>query len=187
MGKRRVTLKLRNLLLIFGLLVWTAVLSQGSGSPALAKVRFAKGADIQVDAKTIREIQTVFTQAEDAIRTGNLEALMEYYSKDYRSGGLTKDDRRQAWKDFFAGYHRIATSHSFSRIVVKPGKPLTAEVTCTGAIWATANETTRRINLDSWLGDLHYLINEEGQWRIHGRDTIAAKTAPAGESSPPLF
>ena len=180
-------MKLRNILLIIGLLVWTALLTQGSGSPALAKLRLARSADIQVNAKTIREIQNVFNQAEDAIRTGNLEALMEFYSKDYRSGGLTKDDRRQSWKDFFAGYHRISTSHSFSRIVVKTGRNLTAEVTCTGSIWATSNETTRRINLDSWLGDLHYLINEEGQWRIHGRAKIAAKNVQDGGSPPPLF
>jgi hypothetical protein len=164
-----------------------ALLIPGSGPPALAKLRLARGADIQVDAKTMREIQTVFNQAEESIRTGNLEALMELYSKDYRFGGLTKDDRRQSWKDFFTLYHRISTSHSFSRISVKPGKDLTAEVMCTGSIWATSNGTTERINLASWLGDLHYLIHEEGEWRIHGKGKIVAKTAQYGGGPPPLF
>lgn len=177
----------RNILLISGLLVGIALFIQGSGLPASAKFRIARGADIQVDGKTMREIQTVFNQAEEAIRTGNLEALMELYSQDYRFGGLTKDDRRQSWKDFFAEYHRISTSHSFSRIVVKPGKHPTAEVMCTGSIWATSNGTTQRINLASWLGDLHHLINEEGQWRIHGRGKIVAKTAQYGGGPPPLF
>jgi len=180
-------MKMRNTLLIFGLLVGIALLIQGSGPPALAKHRLTRGADIQVDAKTVREIQTVFTQAEEAIRTGNLEALMELYSKDYRFGRLTKDEMRQSWKDFFAQYHRISTSHSFSRIVVKPGKHPTAEVTCMGSIWATSNGTTQRINLASWLGDLHYLINEEGQWRIRGQGKIAAKTSQYGGAPPPLF
>ena len=180
-------MKLRNILLISGLLVGIALLVQGSGPPALAKIRLARGADIQVDAKTMREIQTVFKQAEESIGTGNLEALMELYSKDYRFGDLTKDDRRQTWKDFFSQYHRISTSHSFSRIRVKPGKHLTAEIMCTGSIWATSNGTTQRINLAIWLGDLHYLINEEGQWRIHGQDKIIAKTAQYGGGPPPLF
>ena len=180
-------MKLKKILLIFGLLVGIALFFQGSGPPSLAKHRLAREADIQVDAKTRREIQTGFNQAEEAIRAENLEALMEFYSQDYHFGHLTKDDRRQSWKDFFAQYHRISTYHSFSRIVVKPGKHATAEITCTGSIWATSNATTQRINLGSWLGDFHYLINEEGQWRISGKGKLAAKTAQYGGAPPPLF
>lgn len=180
-------MRVRKILVILGLLLGVAQFIQGSSSPAMAKVRLAREAVIQVEASTLRAIQTVFLQAEEAIRTGDLEALMELYSQNYRFDGLTKDDRRRSWKDLFTQYHRISTAHSFSQIVVKPGKHATAEVTSTGTLWATTNGTNQRINLAIWLGDIHYLIDEEGQWRISGPGKKAARTAQHGWAPPSPF
>jgi len=180
-------MKTRSTLVVVGLLVGMALWVQSFGPPAWAKLRLGRGADIQVDGKTVRAIEAAFIQAEEAINTGNLEALMELYSKDYRFGRLTKDDMRTTWKDFFAQYHRISTSHSFSRIGVQPGKRPTAEVTCTGSLWATSNESNLRVNLASWLGNFHYLIYEQGKWQILGQGLSAPKTSQFGGAPPPLF
>ena len=74
-------MRMRKILVILGLLLGVAQFIQGSSSPAMAKVRLAREAVIQVEASTLRAIQTVFHQAEEAIRTGDLEALMELYSQ----------------------------------------------------------------------------------------------------------
>jgi len=145
------------------------------------------GAEIQADPESILAIENTFNRAEEAIGSGNLQALMQIYSDHYRYKNFTKKDMKKIWKDFFEKYHRIATRHSFSRIVVKTGKHPTAEVTCTGSLWATTNESDQRVNLASWLGDVHYLVFEEGAWRIKGQGRKAPNPSHFGQSPPPLF
>lgn len=180
-------MKVRKILLIVGLLLGVAQFIQGSHSPAMAKVGLAKEAVIQGEATTIRSIHIFFNKAEEALRTGNLDGLMELYSQNYHFDGLTKEDRRRSWKDLFTRYHRISSFHSFSRIVVNPGMHATAKATCTGTLWATDNGTNHRINLAVWRGDLHYLIEEEGQWRISGPGKNLARIAQHGWAPPPTF
>lgn len=152
-----------------------------------ARIRIGNNAEIRADAKTVRAIEDTFNQAEEAIQRGDLDSLMELYSKDYRYKILTRKDIEVIWKDFFFKYHNIATNHSFSRIVVKEGNPLTAEILCTGSIWATTNQTDERVNLASWLGDIHFLIYENGSWRIRGQGRKSPDLKSFGGIPPPLF
>ena len=92
-------------------------------------------------------IEEAFTRAEDAIVTKDLDALMTVYSERYRYQALTKVDTRKIWKSFFEQYDQIHTLHAFSRILVTPGHPSTADITCTGALWATVDGTDQRVNL----------------------------------------
>ena len=159
----------------------------GSGSTTWAKFRIGTGADIQADDKTVREIEATFIRAEAAINTGDVDSLMELYSQDYHFGILTKHDMKTIWEGFFRKYHRVRTSHSFSRIVVKQGHPLTAEVTCTGSIWGSSPQPEGRVNLASWLGDIHFLVYEKGAWRIRGQDRKSPNLSSFEGAPPPLF
>lgn len=159
----------------------------GFGDHSSARIRIGHNAEIQADLATVDAIEETFNQAEEAIYRGDLDALMKLYSKDYHYKDFTKKDIRAIWKDFFQHYHNIATSHSFSKIVVRKGKPLTAEVLCTGSLWATSNETNRRVNLASWLGDIHFLVYEDHAWRIRGQDRKAPDLKSFGGAPPPLF
>jgi len=160
---------------------------QGSGSTAWAKLRIGTGADIQADDKTVREIEASFIRAEAATNEGDVDSLMELYSQDYRYGKLTKHDMKTIWEGFFRKYHRVKTSHSFSRIVVQQGHPLTAEITCTGSIWGTSHKPEERVNLASWLGNIHSLVYENGAWRIRGQDRKSANLSSFEGAPPPLF
>ena len=159
----------------------------GSGSTTWAKLRIGTGADIQADAKTVQEIEAAFIRAEAAINEGDVDSLMELYSQDYHYGKLNKHDMKAIWEGFFRKYHRVQTSHSFSRIVAQQGNPLTAEITCTGSIWATSHKPDERVNLASWLGDIHFLVYEKGAWRIRGQDRKSANLSNFGGAPPPLF
>lgn len=161
--------------------------SLGAGAPALGALRIDTGADLQADAETVRRIEEVFTRAEKAIGEKDLDALMTVYSQDYRYQDLTKADMRKIWKGFFEQYDRVATLHSFSRIVVTPGKSPTAQITCTGALWATSGQSDQRVNLSSWAGDIHHLIYEHGAWRIVGQGRNAPNHPEFGQAPPPLF
>ncbi|MGH7182507.1 MAG: hypothetical protein ACREJN_11075 [Nitrospiraceae bacterium] len=159
----------------------------GVGAPASAAVRIDAGAELQADAETVRHIEDVFNRAEDAIKEKDLDALMTVYSVHYRYNNLTKADMRTIWKEFFEHYDRIATLHSFSRIMVTLGTPPTADLTCTGALWATVDQTDQRVNLSIWAGDIHHLIYEEGAWKILGQRRNAPNRPDVTQSPPPLF
>ena len=159
----------------------------GAGPLSLGRLRIDAGADIQADADTVRYIEQAFNRAEDAIGAKDLDALMRVYSEHYRYQDLTKADIRTIWKRFFEQYDRISTLHSFSRVIVTPGTPPTAQITCTGALWATSDLNDQRVNLSSWAGDVHHLIYEQGAWRIVGLGRKAVNHPEFGQAPPPLF
>jgi len=156
-------------------------------APAGSALRIDPGADIQADPETVSAIEATFIRADSALEAGDLDALMNLYSENYRYKALTKADMRKIWQRFFEQFHRVDALHSFSRSVVKPGKPSTAQITCTGALWATSNQTDQRVNLASWVGDIHFLILEDGVWRILGQGRNAPNRTEFGQAPPPLF
>ncbi len=177
----------RNTLVAVGILFGIAMWLQGPCLPAYAKLRIGMGAASQTDAKTVREIQQAFNQAEEAIGAGDLDVLMALYSEHYHHGSFTKEDVRKAWGSLFSEYRRISTAHSFSKIVVTPGTTPSAEVVCTGSIWATSSDTGQRVNLDSWLGEVHFLIYEDRTWRIRGPAKKAQDAMGFRAGPHPLF
>ena len=61
-------------------------------------------------------------------------------------------------------------THILTRFVVEENRtPPTAQVTCSGSLWAISNQTGERVNIDSWFGEVHYMIYEDGAWRIRGQ------------------
>ncbi|RMH08819.1 MAG: hypothetical protein D6704_02360 [Nitrospirae bacterium] len=170
-----------------GLFVSLIIGLSGLWSSGWAKLRISAGAVVQATELTVRQIEEAFNRAEEAIKEEDLDALMHIYSKNYRYQNYTKADMRKIWEEFFKKYDRISTLHSFSRILVKSGKRRTAEVVCTGSLWATASDTHQRVNLASWLGNTHYLIYEDGEWRILGQGTKVSEPSTFRKVPPPLF
>jgi hypothetical protein len=159
----------------------------GVDTPASSALRIDTGAVIQADAETVERIEEVFTRAEDAIAEKNLDALMAMYSEHYRDQDRTKAEMWNIWQRFFDQYDRIDTLHAFSRIIVTPGNPPTADITCTGALWATVHGTEQRVNLSLWAGDIHHLRYEGGAWRIVGQGRNGPNWPEFGTAPPPLF
>jgi hypothetical protein len=160
--------------------VWLQVLSQ----MALAETKISKEAGINANDKTVKEILAVFDRTEEALQGRNLDALMAIYSKDFNYQGLKKDDLRKIWADLFARHRRMASHHIFSKIVVRDGTAPTAEVTCTGGLWATAGTTGERVRIDSWFEEVHRLIYEDGVWRIRGHAGEDPKNTQLGVAHP---
>jgi hypothetical protein len=178
---------IRGPILIAGTVIGIFLSILGAGAPASGALRIDAGADLKGDAETLHQIEEAFNRAEDAIGKRALDALMTVYSEDYRYQDFTKADMRKIWKGFFEHFARVATLHSFSRIVVKSGKQPTAQITCTGALWATSDQNDQRVNLSSWAGDIHHLIYEDGVWRILGQGRNAPNRSEFGQAPPPLF
>ncbi len=178
---------MRRRALIAGTLLGLSLSLLSAGAPASGELRIEPGADIQADAETVRHIEGAFNRAEDAMVEKDLDALMEVYSEHYRYQDLTKADIRNIWKSFFEHYDRIHSLHAFSRIMVTPGTPPTADITCTGALYATVDRTGQRVNLSIWAGDIHHLSYEEGVWRIVGQGRHAPNRPEFRQAPPPLF
>lgn len=167
---------------------------------AVAKTEILSGTVLEPDHKPVIEgpavadhavvkgILAAFNRAEEAVRARDIDALMAIYSKGYNYHGLRKSDIRKIWGELFAHYRQISTTHLLTRIrTVESGSDLSAEITCTGALWATVGETGQRVTIDSWYGEVHHLVNEDGMWRIRGSVGEAPTVLPFGTAPHPLF
>jgi hypothetical protein len=165
----------KGLTLTIAMVIGAILASQGCQSappPAISDIsgtHFAEGAVIQVDKNSSQAILSLFKEAEDAVHREDLDALMTLYSDHYSHGGYTKDDVRAFWRDLFKHYHDFSVAHIFSVIKMDMRqKLLVAHVTCTGYVVAISNETGQRVNIDSWLGEVHHLTFEHERWHLGG-------------------
>lgn len=155
---------------------------------ALALTQILPEATIDADQQSLMELIGTFDRAEEAIRARDLDALMGLYATSYQYHGLRRGDIRKIWANLFARYDLIANMHTFSAIkVVKTGKNTTAEITCTGAVWANLRETNQRIPIDSWQHEVHRLARGKDGWRIVGNVGGDRAVRQFGTAPHPLF
>ncbi len=179
---------LMKMLVAVGALCAVALFIHGAGVPAMAKTEIIPGAGAKAPENAVEEIHSAFKKAEEAIREGDLKELMKFYSNGYEYHGLKKKDIRKIWEDLFGKHRRVETTHLLSNFVVKDdGKVKTAEVTCTGNLWATSKTTGKRQNIDSWFEEAHYLIFEDGAWRARGNAGEPSHLMQFGSAPHPLF
>ncbi len=157
--------------------------------PASAGTQVLSEATIEADGATVLEITSTFDQAQEAIRSHDLDALMALYAQNYRYHGIGKDGVRKIWSDLFARYDLITNLHTFSSIkVTGSGPSRTVEITCTGALHGTAKNSKQPVPIDSWYHEIHYLVKEQGAWRILGSlGGEAPAVLPFGTAPHPLF
>ena len=155
---------------------------------AFALTQILPEAVVEADQQSVTELIGTFDRAQEAIRARDIDGLMGLYATNYRNHGLKRDDIRKIWADLFARYDLIANIHTFSVIkVVKTGKETTAEITCTGAVWANSKETKQRIPIDSWHQEVHRLVKGKDGWRIIGNLGGDQAVRQFGTAPHPLF
>ena len=168
-------------------------------SAALAVTDLTQNAEVKADPETVKAIRAAFDRAEEALRTKNLSGIMAIYSKDYQNRGLRKVDTTQIWRDIFSRYDQLSSRHVFSKIVVeqnKLGQP-TVQVICTGALFGLpvlkkgkpfpAAPAEKPALLDAWAETTHYLVFEDGKWKINGHDPSSAENHPFAAALHLLF
>ncbi len=155
---------------------------------ALALTQVLPEAVIEADQESLNELIGTFDQAQEAIRARDVDGLMALYSSDYQYHGLKRQDIRKIWEELFARYDLIANIHTFSAIkVYKTSKAVTAEIICTGAVWANSRETKQRIPIDSWHQEVHRLVRGKDGWRIVGNVGGDPEIRRFGTAPHPLF
>lgn len=157
--------------------------------PAAGMTQILPDATVEADRQTVLELTSAFDQAQEAIRSRNLDELMGIYSERYNHHGFKKDDLRKIWAELLSDYEFIANIHTFSAIRTSgEGNNMTVEITCSGALWATSKNSKERIPIDSWHQEVHHLAKEDGEWRIVGSSKGAsARPRLFGSAPHPLF
>lgn len=154
----------------------------------LAMTQILPDSKIEGDQQSINEIIGTFDRAQEAIRARDLDALMVLYARNYHYHGLRKTDIRQIWSELFSHYDFIANIHTFSAIqIVGSANRPTADIICTGSLWATDVDTKERIPIDSWHQEVHRLVREEDGWRIVGHLGGEPALRQFGSAPHPLF
>lgn len=178
--------KLPTLLVLGAALFWVF-----SPVVAMAKVQVLSETVLKVDGAevkghkrviahpAVKDLLASFGRAEAALKKEDLDALMAFYSSNYNYHGLKETDVRRVWGEVFTHYKALESVHLFSDITVtKMGSQLRAEVTCTGGLYGTEEGTGKRLTLDSWFREVHYLVKDESGWRFLGNAGEAPSSAP---------
>ena len=154
----------------------------------LAMTQILPDAKVEGDSQQIIELIGTFDRAQEAIRAKDIDTLMSLYASNYEYRGLTKADIRKIWAEVFSHYDLIANIHTFSAIrIVKAGNHPTAEITCTGSLWARSVDTKERVPIDSWHQEVHRLVRGDDGWHIVGNLGGKPGVHQFGAAPHPLF
>ena len=126
----------------------------------------------QLGDKTYGELMEFFHEAEKAIETRDLKALMNLYSESYTDGEHDKKSAEEIWARIFATFEMTATRHNMR--LVKMGEDKNMVVfSCSGLLLGVPNPNARMkqkgiITIDNWAMQDHVLVKEAGKWKLIG-------------------
>lgn len=175
------------ILLIGALCIWPVAPQE-----VCAEVQVLSGSSLDIDGRvisehaavvahpTMKEMLAAFGRVEHALQKQDIEALMPFYAKAYNYNGLKQADVRRVWSEVFTYFRQISSTHHFTDLrVVQTGSQTRAELTCTGGLYGTEKTSGKRITIDSWFREVHYLVKEDGVWHFLGNAGNAPTDAPA--------
>lgn len=157
--------------------------------PSSAAVEMVSGVVAEADRAIAQELTAAFDRAEKAVQHADLDSLMQFYEKGYNYHGLKQSDVQRVWTEVFGHYKEITSAHLFTELkVVHAGSATKAFVTCTGGLYGTDKESGKPVTIDSWVGEVHYLVKEGTAWKFRGNVGGALPEVPV-TSAPhhPLF
>ncbi|MEQ1794917.1 MAG: hypothetical protein ABL970_12080 [Nitrospira sp.] len=158
-------------------------------TPVVADVHMVPGVVGKSDEPLMKEVVAAFERADAAVQQADLDALMPFYAKGYNYYGLKPADVRRIWAEVFVHYRDLASSHVFTDVkVIQTGPVKKASVTCTGGLYGIDRQSGKRITVDSWANEVHYLVYEDGAWRFLGnKGGITESVPPSSAPHHPLF
>ncbi|MBX3305682.1 MAG: hypothetical protein KF751_06460 [Nitrospira sp.] len=137
----------------------------------------------------VKGVVAAFERAESGLQQEELDRLMQFYDPSYDYHGLKQADVRRVWGEVFEHYKALESLHLFSDIkVLNVDGKLRVEVTCTGGLYGTDEQSGKRVTLDSWFREVHYLVKDGENWRFLGNAGEVPAAAPfASAPHHPLF
>ena len=144
-------------------------------------------ANVEIDENEAQDIANYFHQAERAIHSENISALMALYSDDYtnqRNGD--KQFATEIWGKIFARFDNISSRHSMKLIDYDKaaGRAITE---CSGLLFGTPEGENNLVLIDRWNDQRHILV-KDGDWKLLGDSgKFAPRDGETDEKLHPLF
>src|SRR3989338_1820075 len=126
----------------------------------------------QLGDKRFSELMAFFHEAEKAIETKDLNALMDLYSESYTDGEHDKKSAEAIWKRIFATFEMTATRHNMRLVKMAEDKNMVI-FRCSGLLLGVPNPSAKMrqkgpITIDNWALQDHVLVKEAGKWKLIG-------------------
>jgi hypothetical protein len=155
----------------------------------LVEGKQVSGHNSVVHHPVVKGVVAAFERAESGLQQEELDKLMQFYAPSYDYHGLKQADVRRVWSEVFEHYKALESLHLFSDIkVLNVDGTLRVEVTCTGGLYGTDEQSGKRVTLDSWFREVHYLVKDGENWRFLGNAGEVPAAAPfASAPHHPLF
>ncbi len=145
----------------------------------------------QLGEKTFSEVMMFFHEAEKAIETKDLKALMDLYAENYTDGEHDKKSAEKIWERIFATFEIMATRHNMKLVKMAEDKNMVI-FRCSGLLLGVLNPNTKMkqkgpITIDNWTQQDHILVKEAGKWKLIGTYGMERKRLWFDKPMHPLF
>ena len=145
----------------------------------------------QLGEQTFSELMVFFHEAEKAIETKDLKALMGLYSESYTDGEHNKKSAEAIWERIFATFEMTATRHNMRLVKMAEDKNMVI-FRCSGLLLGVPNQNAKMkqkgpITIDNWALQDHVLVKEAGKWKLIGTYGTERKRLWFDKPMHPLF
>ncbi len=132
------------------------------------------------------EVHAFFDEAERAIETKDLNALMSLYSENYVNGPHKKADITATWKRIFDEFDSMAMNHNMKFVTSDPNSKVII-LQCSGILIGVPKSDTGSIAIDSWMNADHILVKEGNKFKLIGSTGAEKKRLWFDKAMHPLF
>ena len=140
----------------------------------------------QLGEKTFNEVTRFFHEAEKAIETKDLEAIMALYSDNYRDGDHDKKSAEQTWRRIFSTFDTMAMLHKMKLENMSADKNMVV-FRCNGLLLGAPSPDKALVTIDNWNNQDHILVKEAGKWKLIGTYGLDRKRLWFDKPMHPLF
>ena len=134
--------------------------------------------------KEFKSVMDFYHDAEKAIETKDLDALMARYSDHYQNGEHDKAAAREIWSRIFDTFSNLAARHNMELISSKDGVLI---IRCSGLLVGIPKGETYSMTVDNWILEEHILKKEGGRWKLIGSAGKEQKRLWFDKPMHPLF
>lgn len=149
-------------------------------------LNFDSNSKKMIGEKDFKEIHQFFHDAEAAIETKNMEALMDLYSDNYINGPHKKDSVKKIWETIFSQFDDLYTMHNM-RFVTSSSDSGVIIINCSGLLMGVPKGEMDLIAIDNWVNNDHILAKENGKWKLIGTSGKELKRFWFDKPLHPLF
>ncbi len=141
---------------------------------------------VKRSSKDFKDIKRVFDLIIESAKRGDLDGIVERFSRRYLNSGRNREDVRRQWKQILENFYDLELHHPIYHIE-RSGD--FAKMKCEGVLMGKPAKDFpgmvpgEAVVIDSWKFSVHYLIREDNAWKILG-DQIPFDT---GRTFHPLF